>query len=97
MGVWQQTGKASFRLSHIALAYAPDSTGQINYLGPASIVEDIVLDPSGNSFTGHFTTTQYAAAPTPGEPFSEFQENPSTIQPPTPIVGIITGKRMTGN
>jgi hypothetical protein len=97
MGAWEQVGYNKFRLSHIALAYAPDSTGKINYLGPASIIEEITLDPSGNTFTGHFTTTQYAAAPTPGEPFSEFKEDPSTIQPPTPIVGIITGKRVTPN
>jgi len=97
MGAWVQTGRGSFRLSHIALAYGPDSTGKISYLGPASIIENVVLDPSGNTFTGHFTTTQYAAAPTPGEPFSEFKEESSTVQPPTPINGTITGKRVTAN
>jgi hypothetical protein len=87
MGAWKQTGHDSYALNHIALAYE----GGV-YVGPASIVELVTLDASGNSFSGSFTITQYLATAIPGH---EFDEN--TILAPTPIRGTITGTRVTAN
>jgi hypothetical protein len=52
--------------------------------GPASIREEVTLDRSGNSYSGTFTIVQYDVTGT-------------TVQPPTPIVGVITGRRITAN
>ncbi len=85
MGVWEQTGHSSYKLTHVALAW-----GGTSYLGPATIIENITLDPSGNGFHGSFVITQYAAAAAPGAEFDE-----SSVVPPTPIYGVITGKRVS--
>jgi len=87
MGVWQQVGRSTFRLTHIALAYHAGA-----YVGPATILERVTVDPSGDSFRGTFTITQYATTASPG---AEFDEN--TVVPPTPIRGVITGTRVTAN
>ena len=50
-------------------------------------------DPQiGNTFHGTLTITQYVAAVAPGVEFDE-----STVMPPAPIVGVITGTRVTVN
>jgi hypothetical protein len=87
MGVWEQVGPSTFKLNHVALAWQPGS-----YLGPARITETVILDPSGSTFKGRFTITQYAATAAPGAEFDE-----STVVPPTPIHGVITGTRVTAN
>jgi hypothetical protein len=87
MGVWEQVGPSTFKLNHVALAWQPGS-----YLGPASITETVILDPSGSTFKGRFTITQYAATAAPGAEFDE-----STVVPPTPIHGVITGTRVTAD
>jgi hypothetical protein len=85
MGVWEQAGPSTFKLNHVALAWQSGA-----YLGPATITETVILDPSGDTFKGKFTITQYAATAAPGEEFDE-----STVVPPTPIHGVITGARVT--
>ncbi len=64
LGVWKKTGKFSYRLNHFALGNdtenAPSGIG--NPAGPTRILEDVVLDPDGNSYTGSFTLNAYSAA-----------------------------------
>jgi hypothetical protein len=85
MGAWEQTGPYTYKLNHLALAWQGGA-----YAGPASIKEMITLEPSGLSYHGWFTITQYAASATPGHEFDE-----TTVVPPTPIHGTITGTRVT--
>lgn len=87
MGVWEQVGASTFKLNHLALAWQSGA-----YLGPATIAETVVLDPSGHTFKGKFTITQYMATAAPGEEFDE-----TTVVPPTPIHGVITGTRVTAD
>ena len=56
MGVWKQTGPFSFSLNHFALSW--DDTGK-NFIGPTNIRETVTIDRRGNTYTGHFTITQY--------------------------------------
>ena len=53
-------------------------------LGPATITEEVVLDHGGNSYRGSFTIEQ-------------FDLSGVHILPPTPIVGVVTGTRITVN
>jgi hypothetical protein len=55
MGVWERTGRNTYRLNHVALSWNPDGTPE----GPASIREEVTLDRSGNSYRGTFTIIQY--------------------------------------
>lgn len=87
MGVWQQVGRATFKLAHVALAWQSGA-----YVGPATIVERVTVDGTGSTFQGTFTITQYVASMAPGMEFDE-----STVVPPTPITGVITGTRVTVN
>jgi hypothetical protein len=52
--------------------------------GPASIREEVTLDRSGNKYTGTFTIVQYDVTGT-------------NVLKPTPIVGVITGRRITAD
>lgn len=87
MGVWQQVGRATFQLVHVALAWQSGA-----YVGPDSIIERVTVDSTGNGYQGTFTITQYAASMAPGMEFDE-----STIVPPTPIHGVIKGTRVTAH
>lgn len=53
-------------------------------VGPASIREEVTLDHSGNKYTGTFTIIQYDVTGT-------------NVLKPTPIVGVITGERITAD
>ncbi len=67
MGVWKQTGRSTFKLNHFALAWAFDAstpstgpgTGGADFVGPANIREEIIVDKSGNSYKGNFILIQY--------------------------------------
>ena len=56
MGVWRQTGASRYHLNHLALSYDP-GTGVLN--ARVNIKEDVVLDPSGNSYSGSFSIDVY--------------------------------------
>lgn len=56
MGVWDYDHH-SYRLNHFALGWAPDGT---TFIGPANIREQVVVDRSGNAFSGRFSIDQYA-------------------------------------
>jgi hypothetical protein len=57
MGVWKQTSRDTYKLNHFALSW--DASGT-NFVGPANIREEVVLDESENSYSGNFTIDQYA-------------------------------------
>jgi hypothetical protein len=53
MGVWVRAGQ-TYRLNHFALGYNP-ATGVL--AARINIKEEVVVDASGNNFSGHFTAT----------------------------------------
>jgi len=53
-------------------------------LGPASIREEVTLDRSGNKYKGTFTIVQYDLSGI-------------NVLAPTPIVGVVTGERITAH
>jgi hypothetical protein len=64
MGSWEQTGPSTYKLRHIALAWAngdssPPASPAV-YVGPAIIREEITLNSAGTAFAGRFTIDQYA-------------------------------------
>jgi hypothetical protein len=68
MGVWEPAGHGSYKLKHVALAYAssdtPTSQGgpvvPAAYVGPTIIREHVTLSASGKTFEGTFTIDAYA-------------------------------------
>ncbi len=64
MGSWEQTGRGTYQLNHIALSWASgDSTPPASpaaYVGPAIIRETVTLNPARNAYQGTFTLDQYA-------------------------------------
>lgn len=64
MGSWERIGQSTYRLKHIALAWAntdsvPPATPAV-YLGPAIIRSTVTLNQAQNAFAGTFTLDQYA-------------------------------------
>jgi hypothetical protein len=62
MGVWERTGRNSYKLNHFAwagndTANAPAGIG--NPAGPTHIVENIVVGPDGKHYAGTFTLDAY--------------------------------------
>jgi hypothetical protein len=55
LGVWKNMN-GTYKLNHFAAAWDP--TGS-TLIGPANIRETLTLDPTGKSFAGTFTITQY--------------------------------------
>jgi hypothetical protein len=64
MGVWKQTGRFTYKMKHIALAWlSSDSTPSstpATYVGPAIMTESVTLSRAGDSYEGTFTLDQYA-------------------------------------
>ncbi len=52
LGVWSKTGARSLKLKHPSWIYDPTNTFVI---GTATILENVTIDHTGNSFTGTFT------------------------------------------
>src|SRR5262245_29582675 len=80
MGVWKRTGPFTYTLKHLAMSW--DGAG--NPVGPAVLLEDVVLSNHGATFTGTFTITQY-------------EMDGTTVVPPTPITGSLAGTRIRPN
>ncbi len=63
MGVWEQTGRFSYKLNHFAWfanAYPTNPPTEIGpATGPTQITEKVILSPDAKSFTGSFTLTAY--------------------------------------
>jgi hypothetical protein len=66
MGVWEKTGRSSYRLNHFAwLANDTSNPGGVgNPTGPTQIVEDVVLSRDRNHYAGTFTLDAYDASNT---------------------------------
>ena len=62
MGVWEQTGRHSYKLNHYALAW--DMVNGQTFTGVANIREYIKLADNGQSYHGAYTLDQYNAAGT---------------------------------
>lgn len=60
LGVWQKSGPFSYELNHYALSWDPSG----NFIGPAQIREDIVLNHRANQYEGTFTLDQYSPSGT---------------------------------
>jgi hypothetical protein len=68
MGVWEPAGHRTYKLKHVALAYAssdtpPSQGGPVvpaAYIGPGIIRELVTVSGSGKTFEGTFTIDQYA-------------------------------------
>jgi hypothetical protein len=56
MGVWKQVGRSTFRLNHIGLSW--DASG-MNFVGQASIKEEVTIDRTGDGYRGTFTIDQF--------------------------------------
>lgn len=55
LGVWRKAGPDTYSLTHRVLSFNPDGTPE----GPGSLHEVVVLDRSGNTFSGTFTFDQF--------------------------------------
>jgi hypothetical protein len=55
LGVWKRTGRRTYKLNHFALSYDPSG----NFVGPANIREEVVLDPDDGSYSGSFAIAQF--------------------------------------
>lgn len=85
MGVWTQTGLRTFKLNHFAINWGPDGSSR---QGPTTIVEEVTVSPNGQTFTGHFTITDYVETDTPSGSSLSYQDS---------IEGTITGTKMDVN
>jgi hypothetical protein len=82
LGVWAKTGKRKYFLNHIPWAgndptNAPGGIG--NPQAGAQLLEHVTLSPDGNSYSGTFTLTAYAA----------------NKQPVMSFIGVLTATRIT--
>jgi hypothetical protein len=55
LGVWKRINN-HYKLNHVGISW--DSTGTVE-VGAANIVQEVVLGPKGDTFSGTFTITQY--------------------------------------
>lgn len=87
MGVWKQVGRNTYALNHFALPWIPSSWKDPSApvaaapLGPVRIEMTVTVSPFTDTYKGKFTLTQYGTDET-------------TILAPTPITGVVTGKRV---
>jgi hypothetical protein len=84
LGVWERTGRFRYQVNHIAWqgndpSNAPSGIG--NPQAGAQLLEKIILDPDGDSYTGWFSLQAYDAA-----------GNPTVL-----FTGTISAKRITVN
>jgi hypothetical protein len=85
VGVWTQTGPATYHEVHYVFAYDPSLVSPANpsgFKGRAVILETVNLAAGSNAFQGTYSASFYPAAG----------------GAPTPIVsGTVTGQRLTAN
>ena len=67
LGVWKQTGERKYFLNHLPWK-GNDPTGQPQ--DGAQLIEQVTLSADGNSYTGSYTFTPYAADGTAGPTFT---------------------------
>ncbi|MGC1387523.1 MAG: hypothetical protein WA807_05895 [Steroidobacteraceae bacterium] len=88
MGSWRQVGFSKFRLTHVAMGYGPPPGPATGYGGLAVLDMTVTVDPSGDSYHGYFTLTQYALKFDPTVPFSEFDTSQVAYQFGGPVKAI---------
>lgn len=64
MGVWESTGKSTYKLNHFAWganAYAPGTPNGVvgDAIGPVHYIESVTLSPDGNHYAGTFSLVEY--------------------------------------
>lgn len=84
MGVWEQTGRFTYKLNHFAWGgnnYTPGTPNGVvgDPIGPVHYVESVTLNPDGKHYSGTFTLNQY--------------DTSGNVQ--TTITGVITATRIT--
>jgi hypothetical protein len=74
LGVWEQTGRCSYKLNHFAWfanQYPNDTNNGIgDPVGPTHFVESVTVSPDGNHFTGTFTIVAYDTSGNKGQSFT---------------------------
>ena len=91
MGSWRQVGHSKFRLTHVAMGYGPPPGPATGYGGVTVIDVTVTVDPSGDSYHGWFTLTQYHLKFDPNVPFSEFDTSQVDYQ----FGGTVTATRLS--
>jgi hypothetical protein len=91
MGSWRQVGRSTFHLTHLALGYGPPPGPAVGYQGLAVVDAQVTVDPSGKTFHGSFTLTQYHNNFDPNTPNSEFDQSAVDFS----LGGSFTGVRVT--
>jgi hypothetical protein len=56
MGVWEKTGRHTYKLNHFPLSYDP--TGTV-FVGPINIRAEVTVGSGGKEYSGRFTLDQY--------------------------------------
>ena len=90
MGSWRQIGDSKYTLTHLALGYGNPPGPATGYQGLAVLSMTVTVAPDGNSYTGHFTLTQYHLNFNPQVPWSEFDRSAIDYQ----LRGNVTAKRV---
>ena len=88
MGSWRQAGHSKFRLTHVAMGYGPPPGPATGYGGLAVLDMTVTVDPSGDSYHGNFTLTQYHLKFDPNVPNSEFDTSQVDYQFGGPVTAI---------
>jgi hypothetical protein len=88
MGSWRQVGHSKFRLTHVAMGYGPPPGRATGYGGLAVLDMTVTVDPSGDSYHGNFTLTQYHLKFDPNVPNSEFDTSQVDYQFGGPVTAI---------
>jgi hypothetical protein len=75
LGVWEKTGRFKYRLNHIPWGGndPENAPGGIGYPSAGSqIIENVILHPDGDHFSGTFTLTAYTDKGQPAVSFTGF-------------------------
>jgi hypothetical protein len=88
MGSWRQVGHSKFRLTHVAMGYGAPPGPVTGYAGVAVLDMTVTVDPSGDSYHGNFTLTQYHLKFDPNVPNSEFDTSQVDYQFGGPVTAI---------
>jgi hypothetical protein len=88
MGSWRQVGHSKFRLTHVAMGYGAPPGPATGYSGLAVLDMTVTVDPSGDSYHGNFTLTQYHLKFDPNVPNSEFDTSQVDYQFGGPVTAI---------
>jgi hypothetical protein len=91
-GAWQQTGARTYSLNHVAMGWLQPGVDptQGNQFVRAHFHFVVVLDPSGNRYTGRFTEEVYLEVAS-----DPFNEDPRSNPPIASLTGTVTATRLS--